>query len=279
MMDALNLEDPRPMVKDLTWTMDRMMSMTRDVYMNMDSDPAATVGDRYGYVVYSPVHLDCFLAASGTRMAEENTEGVLELTADFTGEKTQTMITTINSWLHGEDNYLEDDGYDIIEGGRALFGAIAGSTVRSLRDVTYTYCVLPYPMYTADQGRYYTNLGFAYTNFCIPISAADPDMSAAVLECMSSEAYRSSSPTLFETCFKSRYSKDPESDYEMYDIIKSSIYVDANRIFSSSFKWADGAVSTFRNSLDLNKNTWMSDIGGKVNSINQILASISSSVG
>lgn len=279
MMDALGVDDPRGMVRERTWTMDEMISMTKNVYVDLDDDPNQSKGDRYGFTVYSMPCLDSFIAASGIRMAAGNDENVMQLTKEFTGETTYNLITMLNQWLHGEDVYMKTDGYPVVKEGHSLFSAVAGSTIKTLRDVSYTYSVLPYPMYTRDQGSYYTLLGFTYTNFCIPINVQNPDMSAAVLECMNSEAYRSSSPTLFEECLKSRYSKDPAGDAEMYDIIKSSVYVDVNRVFSSSFVWADSAVSMFRSALYGNKTTWMSDIAGKEASINGILASISNSVG
>ena len=106
-------------------------------------------------------------------------------------------------------------------------------------------------------------------------------MSAAVLECMNSEAYRSSSPVLYQTVFKSRFANDP-IDAEMYDIIKSNAYVDATRvfhsIFESSYGWDGTPVGKFRNAIGDNSNTWMSDMENIKRNINQMLANISSSV-
>ena len=70
-----------------------------------------------------------------------------------------------------------------------------------------------------------------------------------MLECMASESYRSSAPTLFEDCMKSRWSAGDEVDSQMFDIIKGNIYVDVNRIFSSRFTWQQGSIALFRYSL------------------------------
>lgn len=279
MVSALNLEDPRQAVLDDAWTLEKMTEMTRGVYLDNDGVPGLSTGDRVGFASYGEVHMDCFLAGSGISMAAPNADGVFELTDDFLGVKTQDLIETLNEWLWDSGDCLYrvtsgDTAYDTIKQGSALFGAVAGSTIKSFREENWEYGVLPYPKLNAEQPSYYTNLGFAYSNFCVPINASDPDMSAAVLECMASESYRSSAPTLFEDCMKSRWSAGDEVDSQMFDIIKSNIYVDVNRVFSSSFVWRQGAVALFRYSLTGNDDNWISKIQGQKDYINGVLADI-----
>lgn len=280
MLRDLGLEDPRVKVQNNTWTMDEFFSMTKNAYQDIDGTPGSSSGDKFGYINYGQVHMDCFIAAAGIRMAAENKDGVLQLTEAFTGEKTHQLVEKINTWLwnSGDCTYDTKNGYTNIKSGNALFAAVAGSTVGGLRDVDWEYGIVPYPKADAAQEQYFTNLGFAYTNFCIPVNATNANMSAAVLECMNAEAHRSSAPVLFEQSLKSRYAND-ELDGEMYDIIKGNIYVDANRVFSSSFVWADSAVAIFRNSITKNSSSYMSDIAAKKDSINGILATISDSFG
>ena len=273
------LSDPREMVEDGTWTLDVMMEMTKNVGSDEDDVAGKSEGDRFGFVSYGAIHMDCFLAASGIRMAEENNDGVLQLTEDFTGNKMHGLVTKINDWFYtGDDCVLSTNfGYRNIRNGNALFGAVAFSTVDDFQEADWEYALLPYPKAYEDQENYYTNLGFGYTNFSIPITVDDADRSAAVLECMNSEAHRTSTPILYEKVLKSRYSNDV-LDKKMYDIIRESVYVDVNRIFSSSFVWADSAVALFRNSLTRNNSNWISTIGAKKDSINGILANISASI-
>lgn len=280
MLTDLGLDDPRVMVQKDTWTLDALFAMTKNAYQDIDGTPGATSGDKYGYINYGQVHMDCFIAAAGIRMAAENSDGIIQLTSEFTGEKTNNLIEKINSWLWdgGDAIYDTKNGYNNIKNGNALFAAVAGSTVEGLRDVDWEYGIVPYPKAEASQTQFYTNLGFAYTNFCVPINAADANMSAAVLECMNAQAHRSSAPMLFEQSLKSRYAND-ELDGEMYDIIKGNIYVDANRVFSSSFVWADSAVAIFRNAITGNSKSYLSTIAAKKDSINGILANISNSIG
>ena len=273
----LGLSDPRPLVLDGTWTIDKMMEMTAGTYVD-EGTAGPSVEDTFGYVNYGQVHMDCFIAASGIRMSAPNSDGVIQLTDDFMGEKTHNLISKLNGWIWdtGDCWYNTSNGYKVITDNRALFGAVAGSTITGLRDKDMSYGIVPYPKMYAEQDRYYTNLGFAYTNFCIPTTAGDANMSAAVLEALGSESHRSSAPALFENCMKSRWAAD-NIDGQMYDIIKGNLYIDSTRIFSSSFTWSSSAVALFRNSLTGNDSNWNSKIKSASRNINKVFEDISKS--
>ena len=86
MLTDLGLDDPRVMVQKDTWTLDALFAMTKNAYQDIDGTPGATSGDKYGYINYGQVHMDCFIAAAGIRMAAENSDGIIQLTSEFTGE-------------------------------------------------------------------------------------------------------------------------------------------------------------------------------------------------
>lgn len=280
MLETLKLDDPRQMVKDGTWTLEKMKTMTEGVGAELDKEEGKTAGDAYGYAYYSSVEPDCWIAASGMKMSSENSNGVLSLTDDFLGNKTHTLITNIATQKHSTNDWYNKPDKEVVLGGNTLFGGVAGELMNSFASVPFKYGVLPYPKITEGQEGYYSLLGFTYTTFSIPNNAKDPDMSAAVLECMNSEAYRSSSPALFERVFKSRFTNDP-IDVEMYDCIRAGAYVDSTRIFHSVFEasygWRGTPVGMFRTAIGANSGTWMSDIAGIKQNINTILSNISAS--
>ena len=280
MIDDLELEDPREMVKKGTWTLDAMMEMTKDVGADVDGVTGKTEGDIYGYSYYSIVQNDYWLAAAGIPISEENSQGVLTLTEDFLGEKVHTLLTTLAAQFKGNDWYHTHKASIFVDG-RSLFGGVAIDWLDNVNDkATFKYGVLPLPKVQAEQEDYYSLLGFNYTNFSVPTNAKDPDMSSAVLECMASESYRYSTPVIFETVIKSRFSSSA-LDLEMFDIIRNGAYVDATRLFHGvmepSLGWRGTPTGLFRSSVtDLKDNsTWISDVEGIKYSINQMLANIS----
>lgn len=93
---------------------------------------------------------------------------------------------------------------------------------------------MPTPKGSADQEKYYTGSGFNITFFSIPYNVTDLNCSAAVLEILASESYRSTTPALFENDFKCRYSQDAEAS-EMFDMLRENVIYDVGRVFSAQF--------------------------------------------
>ena len=110
------------------------------------------------------------------------------------------------------------------------------------------------PKWDAEQENYRTTARATYSSFCIPVTAVDPNMSAAVLECFASESYRTVSPAYFENALKIKYARDDESS-QMYDLIKSSITFS----FATSFTMAIGdPQNLFKNQIATEDENWAS---------------------
>ncbi len=80
-----------------------------------------------------------------------------------------------------------------------------------------------------------TLLGNPFTHWCIMKGASDPSMSTAVMETLASEAYRKTSPALFEVNMKYRYTPDVGNKGDsarMFDIIRENISFDLGRMFA-----------------------------------------------
>ncbi len=274
MVDSLDLEDPREMVFDGTWTLDTMMEMTVDTYRDDDGVQGPSVGDKYGWGTHANVHFDSFLPAAGIRASAEDKDGVLRLTDDFMGQKCHDMLVKINGWLHGEDCLIAGEAMESFASGNIMFATYAATDViRVLKDSSVKYGILPFPKYDTQQENYYCNVSFQHTLLSIPLTVNDGDITNAVLECMGSEAYRSSAPFVYENMLKSRFVSD-ELDGKVYDLLKANVYVDATRLFSSNFTFSQGAVGLFRYALTYNRNDWMSKMEMYAPTINQILTQI-----
>ena len=114
---------------------------------------------------------------------------------------------------------------------------------------------VPYPKYDEEQKDYVTITSFPYTLYGIPIDAPDPDMSAAVLEAMASESYRTVSPALFENAFKVKYAQDEQSSL-MYDLIRSTVSFDFGRVFNNDLNGL--TYSLFRSAVVSGNTNWAS---------------------
>lgn len=272
----LNIEDPRTLVDSKQWTLDKLIEMSSGAYEDVNSSQTQDAGDRFGLVVWNQVHVDPFLAASGVQMTRWDSNGDIVLNDDFTGERMVNIVTRLGELLNSSDKAIYDtkNGYNTVKSGNALFGTVAGSTLIGFRDIDWVYGILPFPLIDEDAKEYQSLVGFAYTNFCIPVNADNRDMSGAVLESLAYESNRRTAPVLFEVVFKSVYSNDP-LDSRMFDLIKSSVYVDMARIYSGNFTWANSAVALFRNSVIKSETSWYTKIKANESYINSVFAEIS----
>ena len=213
-----------------------------------------------------------------------DSEGTLKLTEDVLGQKTDTLVNDLTYRFHQTLDWgIETPGgtkgaWSNVLSGKTLMGTVElGECASFAQQDVWAFGVLPFPMWNTDQGKYYTNIDFDFGFFSVPMDASDPNISAAVLECMNSEAYRSSTAVYFETVMKGRYAQD-ELDPPMYDIIKENVIVDVTRIFCGNFTWANTVTATFRRALQNNVTGWMSGVGGIKDYNEEILSGIGASL-
>ena len=267
LLKTLNLEDPIELVDNKTWTLDKLIEMTSGLYVDLDQDGKASEGDQYGFSS-SYFHLDAFYSGSGLRLVEDDPNGILKISDDFYSEKAIALADKLGAWFNQGDSYVSargdswDEDIPFCEG-RSVFiqnrvylaDAQYSGGKGPLREVDWEFGILPTPLYDQDQQEYITLLGNPITLWCVMANAKDPQMSSAVLECMASEAYRKTSPALFENNMKYRYTPDNAGKGDgarMFDIIRTNINFDLGRIFSDSLSY----MSEMPSDAAANRTSW-----------------------
>ena len=245
MLKNLNIEDPVALVDDMKWTIDKLIELSADLYIDLDQDGAQSDYDQYGFCS-TYFHLDAFYTGSDMMLLVPGTDTNLSISSDFFGQKTIDLVDKLGAWFNTGDTYVNPSGgsrsYSItFEEGNCAFRLdrvyIADNEYHNgaLREVDWEYGILPVPMYDESQTEYITVVGNPFTLWCVMQNAKDPQMSTAVIECMASEAYRKTSPMIFENNMKYRYTPDNAGKGDgarMFDIVRESIAFDLGRIFS-----------------------------------------------
>ena len=86
------------------------------------------------------------------------------------------------------------------------------------------YGIIPMPKMDDSQEDYVTyNFGTYY--MAILLTAADPEMSAVMLEALNAESYKNVVNVYYDTALKNKYSRDEESR-KMIDLINSKCFFD-----------------------------------------------------
>lgn len=253
LLDRYNLEDPVDLVDNKSWTIDALIEMTKDIYVDDDGSQKPSEGDYYGFCsIY--YHLDAFYTGSGLRLVERDEDKTLVISEDFSSSKAIDLCDKLGDWLTTDDCYISTKSnkmtyaFPFVQG-KALFcqnRVYLADTIygldngTNLNSVDWEYGILPTPLYDENQEDYITVVGNPITLWCVMEGAPDPSMSTAVIEVLCSEAYRKTSPALFETNMKYRYTPDTAGTGDsarMFDLIRRTIDFDLGRIFSQDLDY------------------------------------------
>ncbi len=275
LINDYSLENPYELVTEGTWTLDKMIGMSSGVYIDANGDGTKDLGDTYGFETHQ-TYIDPFYYGAGLRTTETGEDGLPVLAADFGSEKTHEVLVKLVDFFATNDAYLETSSYEnasnLFAEGRAIFIDHEFTLATSyLRNTDMDYGIVPIPKYDEIQEDYYTVMSFPYSLYGVPIDAKDPDMSAAVMECLASESYRQVSPALFETGFKVKYATDNESA-AMFDLIRESVVFDFGRIFNDSL--GSRTYSLFRSAVAGGDTNWSSTYNANEKSLSKMLSKV-----
>ncbi|MCQ2446523.1 MAG: hypothetical protein MJ141_06555 [Clostridia bacterium] len=253
MLNNLNLPDPVEFVDNKTWTIDKLIELSSDLYTDNDQNGKQSDADNYGFgTIY--YHVDAFYTGSTLRLVEQDPDKLLVLSPDYSSQKCVDLVDKLGKWLTTKTCYVSLSGaavnyYYPFADGNMLFcqnrvymadNIYGSSNGHNLNGVSWNYGVLPTPLYDENQEEYITMIGNPFTLWGIMAgtSAQNATMAAAVIECMGSQAYREVTPALFETNMKYRYTNSTDDKgTRMFDLLHNTICFDLGRIFSDDLSY------------------------------------------
>ncbi len=183
-------------VKNNTWTIDKMLEISREFTYESDGVDGLTYDDNWGFVAANNDALMLYLS-SGARLITKDADDIpiLSLGVDERSiniaQSVLTMLEEKGTWnILAEDIPLDQDRWNkvvkIMGESKALFRSTAFSAVKKVRAYDANFGLIPYPLLDETQDNYYTpcNAAFAY-GIVIPLSANDPEYSAFMLDVIS----------------------------------------------------------------------------------------------
>ena len=249
MFSMLQLELPYQSVYDGTWTIDKMIALASGVYNDLDRNNQMSDGDRYGFTAKDYV-MDSFYIGSNLHWVDEHETDWLVLSPDYTSAKTVKLINKLGSFAATEDAWIGSQtvrGSDsqavewkLFEDGKALISMQHANYAEArLLDAEFEYGLVPVPKYDEKQVNYYTGMGNPWTLYGIFVDFNDRGdkqatltMLTAVLECFASEAYRLTTPEVFEVNMQLKYATG-QTETDMFEFIRSGITFDIGKIFGN----------------------------------------------
>ena len=237
--DDNQVEDLYAVVKEHRWTIDYVNGLTSGIYSDLNGDGNADDEDYYGLVTNCGNDADAYMQATRVSMLSRDEEGypVLDVDEERLASAVEKVYALLwenpgvhstsggNAWYTHVNSFVED---------KALFvTSVISGIINNLADMESDYGLLPYPLYDESQTSYGTRVQDAVSLWSIPIDAKNPDMSAAVMEALAAQSWRTVTPAYFDVALKYRYSRDTQSA-EMIDLIKDSVYINFECLYNES---------------------------------------------
>ncbi len=238
------IDDPYQLVFDGDFTLDKFMSMTRDVYEDLNGDGTADAEDFYGLLTTTS-HNTWQLALDIPEW--EKSEDSLTLVAN--SEKANTAYNKLYDFYYNSQGlYLwhsystaSDPMRQMFINGQGLFSfGFVGDSGIYYRDTDVDYGIVPFPKYDEAQSDYRVFFGANSSNmFGVPITANDLERTAIIIEAMSAEGYKTLIPAYYEVALKAKYLRD-ESSVKMLDLITDSRTISFSYCYDDFSKFSVG---------------------------------------
>ena len=253
--ETYGIEDLHDVVLSGEWTLEKMETVIKNTYKDVNASGIKDVGDTFG--LYCPrTTLDSFLFGSGIRVIDHDENGMPKVSADYGSEKTMNLVENLCVMFYNTDDAMtssEYNGTSFAAGDYVLYSNYAHNAANTFKDVAFDMSVLPFPKYDESQEDYITTESFSYSIYMIPSDAKNKDMSGAVIEALASSAYRTTTPAIFEMSLKVKYALNNKTS-QVYDLIKGNICFDLGRMFGASLD--NQTHVAFRNAIANNERSW-----------------------
>lgn len=226
MVEKNKLESPYDLVTSGKWTLDKMAEMASSVYSDLNGNAQVDDEDQFGFYISSVNHAPTFILSSGLRLTTKDSKGLPEY--DLGSERIINLFDKFATLME-QDGIRSNPSQNTSDtkmfiDGRCLFITGEFSFAETFRDMNFDYGILPYPKGDESQADYITTPRSTYSSFGI-LATSNIENSAAVLEAMASESYRTVTPAYYEKALKVKYSRDDVSA-QMFDLIKEHISFD-----------------------------------------------------
>ena len=216
-------DDLIELVNNKTWTVEKMNSYIKDVYYDFNGDSQKDADDIYGLVLTGRgTSEDSWFFSLGGKNCEIEKDGTI--TTTFMSE----WVTDFVQWFYDltwDAPYCYTDfetwnlGSKRFVLGKTMFAETTFNLYSQYKEVSgLDYMLLPYPMWTEEEGRYYSCVDAGHTAQAIPITVKDTEYSSIILEALNAESWKLVVPAFYDITLKTKTAGD-DTEAEMIDLI------------------------------------------------------------
>ncbi|MBQ8579049.1 MAG: carbohydrate ABC transporter substrate-binding protein [Clostridia bacterium] len=230
LFSANDMEYPYEMASNGTWTLDKLVEMTKGLTSDVNGDGKYTLNDDVfafsSWMCDSPYSL--FFGAGATFSSKDDNDIPY---VDFNVDKISSVYDKIYQLILEQDSYFVTDPnlyettYECFSNGGAYFCEITLQKIDLfLRDMEDDYGILPIPKWDEAQSDYLSCVNGAGGFVVVPSNPEDAERTGMILEALAAGAYDTITPSIYEVITKTKNVRDEESAEMVNLIIRNRVY-------------------------------------------------------
>ncbi len=255
-----------------TWTIDRLIECTKDIYQDLNGNEKIDMDDIVGFAADAVTNLDAYHAAFDLPITERDEAGNPVCCLNI--ERMQTAVEKVCSLYHEQQSFIAAKAGDEItmfaNCHTAFLTTWLNNAFTSFRDMEDDYGILPYPKLEETQADYYS---FAMDNFSllsVPRTVTDVAFVGILTEAMTRESNRIVVPAYYDVALTDKYARDEQS-VAMLDIIMDGRCYDFAMLHGSKLS---NIPYFFRELVSANRTNVASGFASKESTIEKGLQSL-----
>lgn len=236
MLDDLGLESPYTLVRDGTWTYEKMFEYCEKASVDLNGDGKFRAGeDRFGLNSEHDMFLGSIWIGANTKTVEKDNDDIPYFSAKGNEKFYSVYKDTIN-FAKGKGNFLNMfkvrkpsdearvEGRQLFANGYSLFYMTTFGFCLDLRDMQDDFGIIPVPKYDTEQTEYISRIIDAWTNIALSC-ATDLERTSVILEALAVESKNYVIPAIYDNAITQKGIRDDDS-MEMLEIIQKNRVLD-----------------------------------------------------
>ncbi len=232
-----DVESIPALVREGKWTVDKMAEIAKMAVVDLDGSGVMDENDQYGLVLDQANSADAFYTSADIHQIK--IEDGLPVYVPNVERITTLMDKIYPLYFGGEENGslmlidTTEQTNKFINGQAMMIVRELSTATTKLRDMEDDYTIVPTPKLDEAQENYLIAGYNGAAIFGIPSDNPAPDSAVIVLEAMAAAAHKETTPVYFKTCLQEKYARNEET-LEMLELIRSSLFLDAEFLWSDS---------------------------------------------
>ena len=236
------INDIYSFVNNNSWTLDRLNTLTKDVYEDLNGDGTRDENDYYGLSIgLNGCMLLAFYYGFDQRLVTVNDD--YEIDMAINSEKAVNISSSLHKlFFDSPGTYNSPDSsnggmYKKFQNGTALFCTIlVGDTYAVLRDYENDYGIIPFPLWNESQTEYYSVCDAGCNILAVPATASNTEFIGIMTEALSAYSYKNVMPIYYDIALGTKSARDEES-VKMLDMIFNNRIIDFAYLYDGWNGW------------------------------------------